>query len=90
MHAHNAGQVALVTCRYCNIKRYFKPAELREVFGNVSIEALRGKMTCQKCRRKEHIDAELLHLVGQEAVNVRYRRLAEIRFVRRVIWRDEI
>ncbi|MFC3326178.1 hypothetical protein [Mesorhizobium cantuariense] len=89
MHAHDAGQVALVRCRHCNIKRYFKPGELREVYGNVPIEALRGKMRCQKCRNTEHIDAELLHLVGLEAVQVRYRRLAEIRFVRRVIWRDE-
>lgn len=89
MHAHNAGQVVLIRCRHCNIKRYFKPAELREIYGNVPVEALRGKMTCQKCRMSESIDAELLHLVGEEAVKVRFRRLVGIKFVRRVVWRDE-
>ncbi|MEI9408122.1 hypothetical protein [Mesorhizobium salmacidum] len=88
MHAHNAGQVALIRCRNCNIKRFFKPAELREVYGNVPIETLRGRMTCQMCRTSESIDAELLHLVGEESVSVRYRRLVGIKFVR-VIWRDE-
>jgi DNA-directed RNA polymerase subunit RPC12/RpoP len=89
MNAHNAGQVARITCRHCNIKRYYKPAELREVYGNVPIAALRANMRCVACGKSEYIDAELTHLNAEEAVTVRLRRLVEIRFVRRVIWRDE-
>lgn len=33
--------------------------------------------------------AELFHPVGQELETIRYRRLVEIRWERRVVWRDE-
>ena len=35
------------------------------------------------------MNAELFHPVGQEFVTIRFRRLVEIRWERRVIWRDE-
>lgn len=75
--------------RYCNIKRFYKPKELCEVIGNVSIDQVRAKVRCEKCGRKESMSAELFRPVGQEHVTIRYRRLVEIRWERRVIWRDE-
>lgn len=80
MHAHNAGQVARIRCGYCSIKRFYKPLELREVIGNVSIDQVRAKVRCEKCGRKESVDAELFHPVGQELVTIRFRRLVEIRW----------
>ena len=89
LHAHDAGQVARVRCGYCNIKRFYKPLELREVVGNVTVDQLRTKLRCEKCGRKESMGAELFHPVGQELVTIRFRRLIEIRWERRVIWKDE-
>ena len=89
LHAHDAGQVARVRCGYCNIKRFYKPLELREVVGNVTVDQLRVKLRCEKCGRKESMGAELFHPVGQELVTIRFRRLIEIRWERRVIWKDE-
>ncbi|WP_214473396.1 hypothetical protein [Mesorhizobium sp. dw_380] len=89
MHAHNAGQVARICCGHCNIKRFYKPLELREVIGNVTIDQVRAKVRCENCGRKESMSAELFHPVGQELVTIRFRRLVEIRWERRVIWRDE-
>ncbi|TGQ20034.1 hypothetical protein [Mesorhizobium sp. M00.F.Ca.ET.217.01.1.1] len=89
MHAHDAGQIARISCGHCNIKRFYKPAELREVVGNVAIEEVRAKARCQACGRKEFMHAELFHAYGQELVTMRFRRLKEIRWERRVIWRDE-
>ena len=89
LHAHDAGQVARIRCGYCNIKRFYKPKELCEVIGNVSIDQVRAKVRCEKCGRKESMSAELFHPVGKEHVTIRYRRLVEIRWERRVIWRDE-
>lgn len=89
MHAHDAGQVARLRCGHCNIKRFYKPRELREVIGNVSIDDVRAKVRCEKCGNKDSMNAELFHPVGQEHVTIRFRRLVEIKWVRRVTWRDE-
>lgn len=46
MHVHNAGQVARIRCGYCNIRRSYKPIELREVIGNATIEDVGAKVRC--------------------------------------------
>ena len=53
MHAHNSWRVARICCRHCNIKRFYKPSELREVTGNVTIDQLRAKVRGEKCGRKD-------------------------------------
>lgn len=89
MHAHDAGQIARIWCGHCNIKRFYKPAELREVIGNVTIDEVRANARCQACGKKDYMRAELFHAYGQELVTIRFRRLKEIRWEKRVIWRDE-
>ncbi|TIO79326.1 MAG: hypothetical protein E5X74_10005 [Mesorhizobium sp.] len=42
-HAHDAGQVAGIRCARCNITRCYKPLELREVIGNVTIDEGEGQ-----------------------------------------------
>ncbi|MBZ9921591.1 hypothetical protein LB579_28245 [Mesorhizobium sp. BR1-1-7] len=76
-------------CGHCNIKRFYKPAELREVVGNITIDEVRAKVRCQTCGEKRSMNAELFHPVGQELQTICFRRLVEIRWERRVIWRDE-
>lgn len=89
MDAHNVGQSVRITCGHCNIRRYYKPIELREIVGNVTIDEVRKKVRCEKCGLNEFIRAELFDPVGAEAVAIRYRRLVRIEFVRRIVWRDE-
>jgi DNA-directed RNA polymerase subunit RPC12/RpoP len=89
MNAQEVGQIARIRCGYCNIKRFYKPRELREVIGNVTIDQVRAKVRCQKCGRNESMNAELFHPVGQELETIRFRRLVEIRWEKRVIWKDE-
>lgn len=88
-HAHDAGQVAGIRCARCNVTRYYKPLELREVIGNVTIDEVRGKVRCQQCKSREWMSAQLFHPTGEQAHTIRFRRLVEIRWERRVIWRDE-
>ncbi|MET3593270.1 putative nucleic-acid-binding Zn-ribbon protein [Mesorhizobium shonense] len=88
-HAHDAGQVTGIRCARCNVTRYYKPAELREVIGNVTIDEVREKVRCQKCGSREWMGAELFHPTGEQAHTIRYRRLVQIRWEKRVIWRDE-
>lgn len=46
-------------------------------------------MRCQACGKKDYMQADLFHAYGQELVTIRFRRLKEIRWVRRVVWWDE-
>ena len=88
-HAHDAGQVAGIRCARCNVTRYYKPLELREVIGNVTIDEVRDKVRCQQCKSREWMSAQLFHPTGEQAHTIRYRRLVEIRWEKRVVWRDE-
>ncbi|TIS49861.1 hypothetical protein [Mesorhizobium sp.] len=81
-HAHDAGRVAGIRCARCNVTRYYKPLELREVIGNVTIDEVRDKVRCQQCKSREWMSAQLWH-------TIRFRRLVEIRWEKRVVWRDE-
>jgi DNA-directed RNA polymerase subunit RPC12/RpoP len=47
-------------CGHCNIKRFYKPLELREVIGNVTIDQVRAKVRCEKCKSKESMNASIL------------------------------
>jgi len=88
-HAHDAGQVAGIRCLRCSVTRYYKPAELRDVIGNVTIDDVREKVRCQQCKSREWMSAQLFHPTGKQAHTIRYRRLVQIRWEKRVIWRDE-
>lgn len=79
----------MVRCRLCNVKRWYDPNDLLKLFGDVEAAAIDGKMFCVKCGKKEYISAEFQHLSAKERMGVRVRRLAEIRTVRRIIWKDE-
>ncbi|TPI31514.1 hypothetical protein FJ414_23435 [Mesorhizobium sp. B3-1-6] len=81
--------MAGIRCARCNLKRFYKPLELREVIGNVTIDEVQGKVRCQNCGSREWMEAELFHPTGEQAHKIRFRRLVEIRWERRVIWRDE-
>lgn len=89
MHADDAGQVAGIRCARCSVTRYYKPAELREVIGNVTIDEVLEKVRCQECKSRDWMSAHLIHPTGEQAHTIRYRRLVEIRWEKRVSWRDE-
>lgn len=50
VHAQDAGQVAGVRCARCNVTRYYKPAELREVIGNVTIDECETRCSVSNAR----------------------------------------
>ncbi|TIS91997.1 hypothetical protein [Mesorhizobium sp.] len=77
--------MAGIRCGRCNRKRFYKPLELREVIGNVTIDEVRKKVRCQRCGSREWMDAELFHPTGEQAHTIRFRCLVEIRWEKRVI-----
>lgn len=37
-NAHEVGQLVLVRCGLCNVKRWYQPSDLKEIFGDVEAE----------------------------------------------------
>ncbi|RWP76892.1 MAG: hypothetical protein EOR10_16635 [Mesorhizobium sp.] len=88
-NAHEVGQLVRVQCGLCNVKRWYQPSDLREIFGDVEAELVGSKMTCERCGKNDYMHAETQNPSARERQGIRVRRLAEIRVVRRVVWRDE-
>lgn len=88
-NAHEIGQLVLVRCGLCNVKRWYLPSDLREIFGDVEAELVGARMSCKRCGKNEYMHAETQNPSARERQGIRVRRLAEIRTVRRVVWRDE-
>ena len=72
----------------CHIKRFYKPIEIKEIMGNGTIDDVRRKFRCERCHELI-LDAEFFFPVGEEAIKMRFRRLVEIKWIRRIVWRDE-
>jgi hypothetical protein len=85
--AAEAGQLVRIRCQHCNIRRYYEPGDLHRLLGDIPANAIR--MKCERCGLREYVAASFVHLSAAERQATSVRRLAEIRMVRRVVWRDE-
>lgn len=85
--AVSGGEIVRVRCGHCNITRYYDPADLLKLVGDVWADAIR--MRCERCGKTEWIGASFELLPASERQRIRLRRLVEVRMVRKVIWRDE-
>lgn len=88
-NAHEIGQLVLVRCGLCNVKRWYQPSDLKEIFGDIETDLVGGKMSCDRCGKNDFMHAETQNPAAADRQKIQVRRLAEIRMVRRVIWRDE-
>ena len=73
--AHDSGQLVRVTCVHCSVKRWYAPADLQRLLGDIPADAIRM--------------ASFERPSAAERQAIKLRRLAEVRTVRKVIWRDE-
>ncbi|MER9190240.1 hypothetical protein [Mesorhizobium australicum] len=46
-------------------------------------------MSCRRCGKNEYMHAETQNPSARERQGIRVTRLAEIRTVRRIVWKDE-
>ncbi|RWB18797.1 MAG: hypothetical protein EOS28_30855 [Mesorhizobium sp.] len=88
-NAHEVGQLVVVQCGLCNVKRCYQPSDLREIFGDIEAELVGSKMSCERCGKHDFMHVETQNPTARERQGIQVRRLAEIRVVRRVVWKDE-
>lgn len=62
-------------------------SRITPVIGNATIDEV--KVRCQQRKSREWMSAQLFHPTGEQAHTISYRRLVQIRWEKRVIWRDE-
>lgn len=86
---HHDGMLIRATCNWCNITRYFHCDDLARLVGNVDIERLQASMRCEKCNQRQYMYCKPCIPTAAERMKITVRRIAAIKYVRKVVWRDE-
>ena len=81
-------QLVRVRCAYCKRSHVYRPHDLIQVFGDVDVDSLMGRM---RCEGGDHgpLDVKGFMPSASDMVGLRIRRLAAIKFQRVPIWRDD-
>lgn len=77
-----------VTCRYCKRSHNYYPDDLIQIFGDVDVDSLMGRM---RCEAGDHgpLDVKGFIPTGSDAVGLRIRRLVALKIRRVPVWREE-
>lgn len=78
-----------VRCRYCKRQHNYQPSDLIQIFGDVDVDSLAVRMTCENGRDHGRLDVEAFVPTGREAVGLRVRRLVAIKVNRVPIWHED-
>lgn len=87
--AHNVGQIVGVRCGHCPGKRYYHPADLMQLLGNVECCHLEMLMKCERCQRGDEISTQVFIPLAEDRQKMKVRRLVAIKIKRVPVWRDE-
>jgi hypothetical protein len=77
-----------VTCSYCKRSHVYYPEDLIQIFGDVDVDSLMGRMRCENDADHGMLDVKSFLPTGSEAVNLRIRRLVAIKLKREPVWRE--
>lgn len=88
-NACELGQLVTIRCQYCRITRHYLPDDLRTLLGDVGIAEVERRVRCESCGLKDYLVVAFHIPTTEERMAMRIRRLAGIRYVRKVIWQDE-
>jgi predicted metal-binding protein len=86
--AHDVAQIVGVRCGHCPGKRFYYPADLIQLLGNVECFHLETLMSCERCHRGDEISARVFIPLA-ERQKMKLRRLVAIKIKRVPVWRDE-
>lgn len=88
--AHASRQYVKVKCGLCHgAARYYYPADLVRLLGDVPVLSLRDVMRCEKCGRRQYLDIDVLSASAAERATFRVRRLVEVKVKKLPVWRED-
>lgn len=88
---NDARQLVRVRCAYCKRQHHYYPTDLIQLFGDVDVDSLAGRMTCENAQNGSHglLDVAAIFPTAYEAVGLKIGRLASIKFKRVPVWRED-
>lgn len=86
--AYRVGQIVRVACSYCRSKRYYDPESVARLVGDIDVNSLRRRMSCEGCGRRDYIDVDVFIPMAAERQELRVRRLKEIRIKKIPVWEE--
>lgn len=87
--AHDTGYYVRARCALCSLKRIYAPLDLVQLVGDIALPQLERKIRCDKCGKREFMEVNFWSPAARELEGLIIRRVAGVRTVRKVIWRDE-
>lgn len=85
--AAQQGSLVKARCAGCSPTRWYHPADLVKLYGDVPATNLESLMHCGACGARLCVD--VTSPTAEERQAIRLRRLDKIWWVRRVSWREE-
>lgn len=87
---NDARELVLVSCAYCKREHAYYPTDLMQLFGDVDVDSLALRMTCESVRGGHGtMRVERIFSGSREMVGKKTRRLVAIQIKRVPIWREE-
>ncbi|WP_416355592.1 hypothetical protein ACLNGM_15240 [Aureimonas phyllosphaerae] len=86
--AQRLGLVVEVACNFCRTTRYYSPADMRVLLGNVEVDSLRRRLKCEDCGKRDYVEVIGKDLPAHEKNGKVLRKLTSIQVLRRPVWKD--
>jgi hypothetical protein len=77
-----------VRCPYCKRGHVYYPCDLIQIFGDVDVDSLMDRMTCESAKDHGRLVVETVYPQGMEAVGLRIRRLVSIKIKHVPVWKE--
>lgn len=77
-----------IDCAHCRVTRFYDPADLKRLCGDIPVRRIASRFSCQICNRKDYLTSALVSPSAKERVGMKVRRLVEIRLIRKPVWED--
>ena len=87
--AHQFGQLVIVRCSACAVRRHYDPSDLIRLMGDLPTHMVDRKMKCERCGTADHLRVDVARLSAAERQTIKLRRVKAVRWVRRIVWEDE-
>jgi len=85
MDAHKTGILLRAHCRYDKQERFFLPADLAKLYGDIEVDDV---MYLMRCRCGRHLDIGSAYLTAEQKQTMKVRRLVKVYYQRRTVWED--
>ena len=87
---NDARDLVSVSCGYCKREHTYYPTDLMQLFGDVDVDSLAGRMRCESVAGGHgSMRVERVFSGSREMVGKKIRRLVAIRVRREPVWREE-